>query len=128
MAAVILSTDTFALILALGIVIEFFAFLTRGGFISPFIHFIGLTWFFVWGTQTAAWSQIIGQLISFSSSNTLLIDSFPNQPFILIFPFMTVICLAGMLEAIGDLIYGNRSGETSRPRSVIAGRNANRGL
>ena len=124
---VILTTGTLALILGLGVMIEFFGFYTRGGFISPFIHFIGLAWFFVTGTQTAVWSNVISQLMAFGTGNTLLVQTIPNQPFVLIFPFMLFICLAGMLEAIGALIYGNTTPSTSRG-SMITKRDPNRGL
>ena len=97
--------------------IEFFGFYTSGRFVSIFIHFIGIAWFFILGAQITNWSNVINQLTAYN---------LPTQPFVLIFPFMIVVSLSGLLDSIAALFTENRGGET-RTR-IIAKRNSNRGL
>ena len=129
MPVIPLTFPTIALILGLGLIIEFFAFYVRGGILSPFFHFIGLTWFFVWGTQLAVWSQTIIQFWAVFNGNSIAESTVPVQPFILIFPLMVFVCLGGMLDGIIGFLYSGGQSETAEKHvSPLRGRNPNRGL
>lgn len=128
MTEYILSIATLSLLLGLGVMIEFFGFYVRGGFASIVIHFLGISWFFIWGTQVANWSQLIAQLLT-TNGVSIIVDTIPNQPFILIFPFMVLVALAGMLDAINGMIYGEgNTADRENRSSIITKRNPNRGL
>ena len=124
-----LTESTLALILGLGLVMVFIGLYVRGGILSPFINFVALAWFFVWGTQTAAWSQTIIQFWAVVNVNALAESTIPNQPFILIFPLMVFISLGAMLDGIIAFLYSGNSGTaTPKHENPLRGRNPNRGL